>query len=199
MERPLKLVLASQSPRRRELLALAGYPFETISADIDETFDGRLTPEENVVEIAVRKAEAAAAILPEPERTVILTADTTVVLDGNPLGKPLDATHAFDMLSSLQGRSHEVLTGYAVRLGDRIVAGYAKTIVIFEPMNAEDIRRYVDTMQPFDKAGAYGIQDPLMACYVSGIDGCYYNVVGLPVSKVCAALKPFLHTSVRSA
>ncbi len=193
MQRPLTLVLASQSPRRRELLAMAGYPFETMSADIDETFDPTRTAEQNVMEISSRKADAAATLLGPPADTVILAADTTVVLDGIPLGKPGDADHAFDMLSSLQGRSHEVLTGYAILHNAKRVTGCARTLVNFEPMDAAEIRRYIDTMQPFDKAGAYGIQDPILACYVSGIEGCYYNVVGLPVSRICADLKPFMH------
>lgn len=195
MERTLTLVLASQSPRRKELLSLAGYPFETVSADIDETFDPLLTPEQNVMDISVRKAAATLALIPEHEHSVILAADTTVVLDGSPLGKPLDASHAFDMISSLQGRSHDVLTGFTVQHGERRVTGYARTVVELEPISASEIRRYVDTMKPFDKAGSYGIQDPLFACYVRGIEGCYYNVVGLPVSMVCAALKPFFQTS----
>ena len=192
MDRPLKLLLASQSPRRKELLALAGYPFETMSADIDETFDPAITVEENVMEIAARKAEACIGLITDPASTVILTADTTVVLDGVPLGKPGDASHSFEMISSLQGRSHEVLTGFSVQHAERRVTGYARTVVEFEPIPDEEIRRYIDTMKPFDKAGSYGIQDPILACYVRGIEGCYYNVVGLPVSKVCAALRQFL-------
>jgi septum formation protein len=191
MERTLTLVLASQSPRRKELLSLAGFPFETVSADIDETFDPRLTPEENVMQISIRKAEASLELVREHEATVILAADTTVVLDGKPLGKPVDSADAFEMLTSLQGRSHEVLTGYTVMHGDKTVTGCVKTIVELEPIPADEISRYIDTMRPFDKAGSYGIQDPLFACFVRGIEGCYYNVVGLPVSKVCAALKPF--------
>jgi septum formation protein len=191
MEPSLKLVLASQSPRRRELLALAGYPFETVSAEIDESFDPRLSIEANVMDISVRKAEAAMMLIPSPETTVILTADTTVVLDGTPLGKPLDSEDAFRMLTGLQGRTHEVLTGFTAMLGEKRVTGYALTVVEFEPIPAGEIRRYIDTMKPFDKAGAYGIQDPLLACFVRGIEGCYYNVVGLPVSKVCSALKSF--------
>lgn len=196
MNPPLNLVLASQSPRRKELLALAGYPFETVSADIDETFDPRLQPGENVMQTSVRKAEASLELVAAPESTVILSADTTVVLDGEPLGKPLDAPHALQMLTSLQGRSHEVLTGYTVMHRERRITEFARTVVEFEPMPDDEIRRYIDTLQPFDKAGSYGIQDPILACYVRGIAGCYYNVVGLPVSKVFAALKQFLpHTS----
>ncbi|NTV01280.1 MAG: septum formation protein Maf [Chlorobiaceae bacterium] len=192
MAHTLNLVLASQSPRRRELLAMAGYPFETLSADIDETFDPSLTVEENVMEISVRKAAAALELVADPGTTVLLSADTTVVLDGAPLGKPADAAEAFGMLSKLQGRAHEVLTGFTVMHGGRRVTGYARTVVGFEPMSDEEILRYIRTMKPFDKAGSYGIQDPILACYVRGIEGCYYNVVGLPVSKVCAALRQFL-------
>lgn len=197
MTQTLNLVLASQSPRRRELLSLIGVPFTTVSADIDETFDSRLTPAENVVAISRRKAEAALENLPAPHAsTVVLSADTTVVLDGTPLGKPDDFSHAFDMLSSLQGKKHEVLTGFAVLHRRECTAGYGRTLVEFEPMSPEEITTYIDTMKPFDKAGAYGIQDPLLACFVRGIEGCYYNVVGLPVSKVCAALRP--HFPLRS-
>ena len=192
MERTLKLILASQSPRRKELLALAGYPFETVSADIDETFDPERTAEENVMEISTRKAAASLELVADPASAVILSADTTVVLDGRPLGKPVDDADAMAMLSSLQGRSHEVLTGFTVRNGQRSLTGYARTVVVFEAMPVEEIRRYIDTQQPFDKAGSYGIQDPILACYVRGIEGCYYNVVGLPVSKVCEALRQFL-------
>lgn len=192
MERTLKLILASQSPRRKELLALAGYPFETVSADIDETFDPKRTAEENVMEISTRKAAASLELVADPASAVILSADTTVVLDGRPLGKPVDDADAMAMLSSLQGRSHEVLTGFTVRNGQRSLTGYARTVVVFEAMPVEEIRRYIDTQQPFDKAGSYGIQDPILACYVRGIEGCYYNVVGLPVSKVCEALRQFL-------
>ncbi len=192
MERALKLILASQSPRRKELLALAGYPFETVSADIDETFDPKRTAEENVMEISTRKAAASLELVADPASAVILSADTTVVLDGRPLGKPVDDADAMAMLSSLQGRSHEVLTGFTVRNGERSITGYARTVVVFEAMPVAEIRRYIDTQQPFDKAGSYGIQDPILACYVRGIEGCYYNVVGLPVSKVCEALRQFL-------
>ncbi|NTU93411.1 MAG: septum formation protein Maf [Chlorobiaceae bacterium] len=195
MHRPLNLVLASQSPRRRELLTLAGYPFATLSADIEEIFDPELSMQDNVMQLSLRKAEAALKLVPDPETAIILAADTTVVLDGKPLGKPLDADNAFLMLSNLQGRSHEVLTGFTVLHGETRLTDHALTVVRFDPMPPEEIRRYIDTMRPYDKAGSYGIQDPIMACYVSGIDGCYYNVVGLPVSRVCATLRQLFATA----
>ncbi|RXK84846.1 septum formation protein Maf [Chlorobaculum sp. 24CR] len=186
-----KLILASQSPRRKELLALTGIPFETASVGIDETFDPALSIEENVMEISRQKAEALLRTLPEADAgAVVLGSDTTVVLDGAALGKPGDFDHAFEMLSALQGRSHEVLTGFCIVHDGESIADYARTVVEFGAMTPAEITRYIELMQPFDKAGSYGIQDPLLACFVTGIDGCYYNVVGLPVSKVCAALKP---------
>lgn len=186
-----RLILASQSPRRKELLALTGIPFETASVEIVETFDPALSVEENVMEISKQKADAVLrTVSTDDARAVVLGSDTTVLLDGTALGKPGDYDHAFEMLSALQGRSHEVLTGFCILHDGNAVLNYARTTVVFAPMTPGDITRYIDVMKPFDKAGAYGIQDPLLACFVTRIDGCYYNVVGLPVSKVYAALKP---------
>jgi septum formation protein len=186
-----KLILASQSPRRKELLALTGIPFETTSVEIDETFDPALSVEENVMAISRQKAEAVLRTLPEADaNAVVLGSDTTVLLDGAALGKPGDFGHAFEMLSALQGRRHEVLTGFCLLHDGNSVMNYARTTVEFGVITPGEITRYIETMKPFDKAGAYGIQDPLLACFVTRIDGCYYNVVGLPVSKVYAALKP---------
>ncbi|HWR00340.1 MAG TPA: Maf family protein [Chlorobaculum sp.] len=191
MTAPLRLILASRSPRRRELLALTGIPFETASVDIDETFNPKLSVEENVTEISRQKADAVRNSLLLPVgQAVVLGSDTTVILDGAPLGKPVDAEHAFRMLSGLQGRTHEVLTGFCVLHGNEAIPGHARTIVEFEPIPDAEISRYIELMKPFDKAGSYGIQDPMLACFVKRIDGCYYNVVGLPLSRVYAALKP---------
>jgi len=170
---------------------MTGIPFETASVEIDETFDPALSVEENVMEISKQKAEAVVQTLPEVEaKAVVLGSDTTVVLDGKPLGKPGDFDHAFEMLSALQGRSHEVLTGFCILHDGEAIADYARTVVEIGAMTPTEITRYIEVMKPFDKAGSYGIQDPLLACFVTRIDGCYYNVVGLPVSKVYAALKP---------
>jgi septum formation protein len=186
-----KLILASRSPRRKELLTLTGIPFGTGSADIDETFDPALSVEENVMTISKKKAETVfTSFIAEADRLVVLGSDTTVVLDNQPLGKPGDFDHAFDMLSRLQGRQHEVVTGFCILDEHGFMMDYARTIVEFGIMTSDEITRYIEIMQPFDKAGSYGIQDPQLACFVNRIDGCYYNVVGLPVSKVFAALKP---------
>lgn len=192
MENPLKLVLASQSPRRKELLALTGIPFCTLSPDIDETFDPGLSADQNVISISRRKAVASVTMLDMPPgEAVILAADTTVVLDGQPLGKPGNAGHAIEMLTRIQGRTHEVLTGYAILHKAYAATGFSRTIVRVAPISQEEIEQYVATMKPYDKAGSYGIQDPLFACYVEGIEGCYYNVVGLPVADICRELKTF--------
>ena len=186
-----KLILASQSPRRRELLAMTGIPFETASVEIDETFDPSLTVEENVLAVSRKKAEAVQRTLPEADAcAVVLGSDTTVLLDGAALGKPGDFDHAFEMLSALQGRRHEVLTGFCLLHDGNAVMNYARTAVEIGVMTPAEITRYIEVMKPFDKAGSYGIQDPLLACFITRIDGCYYNVVGLPVSKFYAALKP---------
>ena len=186
-----RLILASQSPRRKELLAMTGIPFETASVEIDETFDPALSVEENVLAVSRKKAEAVLHTLSSADTSaVVLGSDTTVVLEGAALGKPGDFDHAFEMLSALQGRSHEVLTGFCILHDGNAVINYARTTVEFAPMTPSEITRYIEVMKPFDKAGSYGIQDPLLACFVTRIDGCYYNVVGLPVSKVYAALKP---------
>lgn len=193
MIQQINLILASQSPRRKELLALTRIPFTTLSVDIDETFDPELSAEENVMKLSREKAFAALSALPSlPENTVILSADTAVVRDGIPMGKPLDANHAFGMLRSLQGRAHDVLTGYTLLNSGTSLTDYAKTVVELAPMTTCEINAYLDIMQPLDKAGAYGIQDPLFSCFVRRIDGCYYNVVGLPLSRVHADLREFL-------
>ncbi|NTW56026.1 MAG: septum formation protein Maf [Chlorobiaceae bacterium] len=189
MPNPL-LILASQSPRRREILSLAMIPFETVHIDTPEIFDPGFSLDENVRRIALEKASAASHLFIDKE-VLILAADTVVVLDGKVLGKPGNHDEAFWMLRSLQNRKHRVCTGFALLSADNSFAECVATEVEFEPMTADEITRYLDTVRPFDKAGSYGIQDPLMACHVRRIEGCYYNVVGLPLSSVCRAMKPF--------
>jgi len=121
----------------------------------------------------------------------VLAADTIVVLDGDVLNKPNDENHAFEMLSKLQGRTHEVFTGFVLMRGKEVVTDFERTAVTFSPMSAEEIRTYIRTAKPFDKAGAYGIQDDFGACFIERIEGCYYNVVGLPLAKLYKTLKQF--------
>lgn len=180
---PARLVLASASPRRRELLATAGFAFEVRPADIDESLRAGEGPERYVARLAEEKARAAWRA---GETT--LGADTTVVVDGESLGKPADAEEAAAMLRRLAGRSHEVLTGWCVFDGERAESGVEATKVFFLRMSEGEIDEYARSGEPLDKAGGYGIQG-LASKYVERIEGCYFNVVGLPVARVAAALK----------
>jgi len=178
------IVLASRSPRRSELLAAAGIPFEVLAADIDETPHTHEAPEAYVERLAIEKARAVLALRPG---TTVIGADTTVVIDGQILGKPADAQDATDMLRLLQGRAHDVFTGVAVASASGVVAAVAHTRVWFRVMTDEDISWYVASGQPMDKAGAYGIQG-LASRFIDRIDGSYTNVVGLPVAVVSSIL-----------
>lgn len=198
-----KIILGSSSPRRRELFAQIGAEFKIRVSEKKEIYHSE-KPEEIVCELALMKAENVASELSKEERagSVVLGADTVVVLDGKILGKPSDAEEAARMLSALQGRSHKVYTGVAVleyaESGEGNTPGewdlkkkenYAvETRVYVNPMTEEEIREYIATGDPMDKAGAYGIQG-CFAAYIDRIEGDYYNVVGLPVSRVYRTLK----------
>ncbi len=187
-----ELILASKSPRRQALLKLLQVPFRILTAETSEDFEPSLSPEEIVTELALRKGNAVREHFPaETADKLVLAADTIVVLDGEVLNKPNDEAHAFEMLSKLQGRTHEVFTGFALIKGKIMTANYERTAVTFSPMSAEEIRTYIRLAKPFDKAGAYGIQDDFGACFIERIEGCYYNVVGLPLAKLYKTLKQF--------
>jgi septum formation protein len=187
------LILASQSPRRKDILSLMQIPFETLAVDTEEIIDPGLSLEDNITRIALVKAEAAAAVIAGDKRKAVILAADTVVAKGNQiLGKPSGFDEAFNMLKSLQNRSHRVYTGFVLLFGEKTYTECVVTTVEFEPMSDSEIQRYLLSVKPYDKAGAYGIQDPLMACYIKRIEGCYYNVVGLPLSRVNKALKPLL-------
>jgi septum formation protein len=178
------LILASSSPRRAELLQAAGLPFVVRAAAIDETRQRDEPPEAYVRRLAVAKARAVEAAPDE----LVLGADTVVVAEAACLGKPTDATEAAAMLRVLSGRSHAVLTGVSlVRAGDPIAVEVAATRVTFAPMSEADVAWYVATPEPYDKAGGYAVQG-LASRFVTGIDGSYANVVGLPVELVCRLL-----------
>jgi septum formation protein len=177
---PRRLILASASPRRAELLTRAGVAFEVVTVAVDETPFDREMPESYVQRLAEAKARAASATDPD---AVVLGADTIVVLDGRILGKPRDVSDARDMLRALSGREHQVLTGVAV-LDDGVVkVDVDTTSVRFARLGEEDIEWYLASGEPMDKAGAYAIQG-LASRFVEGIDGSYTNVVGLPVALV---------------
>ena len=181
----MRIVLASQSPRRAALLTMAGIAFDVDPADIDEAEREGERPDAYVLRIARDKAETVAAR--QPGR-VVLAADTTVVLDGMILAKPADRADAARMLRALAGRDHEVLTAVAIARDGQIDAHVESTRVAFAPMTGQEIAAYVASGEADDKAGAYGIQG-LAACFIPRIEGSYTNVVGLPVEVVYRMLR----------
>lgn len=184
----MKIVLASQSPRRKELLGRMGLEFVTQASKIDESaFDG-LEARELVATLSREKAQWIARQL--DGETLVIGADTVVVRDGAALGKPKDAEDAVAMLLSLSGRDHQVCTGVTVCRGDRVLTQVEETQVTFRELTEAEVRQYVSTGEPMDKAGAYGIQG-LGGLLVEGIRGDYSNVVGLPVCRLGQMLKNF--------
>jgi len=179
------LILASASPRRRELLKAAGISFTADAVDADETLAHQESAEEYVERIARLKATLGAARHPN---ALVLGADTTVVVDGAVLGKPADDGDASRMLQQLSGRSHEVLTGVAVSWRGQMRSRVERTTVWFKPLSADEIAWYVDSGEARGKAGAYGIQG-LASRFIPRIEGSYANVVGLPVTAVLELLK----------
>lgn len=187
----MKIILASASPRRKELLTQIGIPFEIRVSEVDEKVTTTV-PAEVVQQLSGQKAEAVLAVC-EEEEVVVIGADTIVACDGKILGKPKDAEDAVQMLRMLSGRSHEVYTGVTlVYKGAKreSYTFYEATTVHFAVMSDAEIQTYVDTRDPLDKAGAYGIQG-FCARYITGIEGDYNNVVGLPVCRVYQELKRF--------
>ena len=179
-------MLASQSPRRSEILRQAGIPFTRRVAAIDETpLKG-----EKPADYVVRLAELKALAVPAGPGETVLGADTTVVVDGEMLGKPADAADARRMLARLSGRQHQVITGICLKRGVEVVRDCATTKVWFALMSAREIEEYVSSGEPMDKAGAYAIQG-LASKFIEKIDGCYFNVVGLPVALVFGHLQRF--------
>ena len=184
----MKLILASSSPRRAEILANAGLPFSVLSSAVDESPLAGEKPEALVLRLANAKAELAAARAVGP--AVILAADTVVVLGDRILGKPQSADEARHMLEQLSGRTHSVLTGVAlIRLPDNERRQFTEsTLVHFRPITERELAAYLDTEEPYDKAGAYAIQG-LAGRFTPRIEGCYFNVVGLPLSRALSELR----------
>jgi len=178
------LVLASQSPRRAEILRQAGIPFLVRSASVDESPLPREEPEAYVT----RLAEAKALAVPASSDEIVLGADTTVVIEHHMLAKPEDPSDARRMLELLAGRCHQVLTGICLRRGERVIRDCATTRVWFTALSRAEIDEYVASGEPFDKAGGYAIQG-LASKFIERIDGCYFNVVGLPIALVYRHLR----------
>ncbi len=184
----MRIILASQSPRRRELLERMGISeFEIIPAQGEERADPALSPQELVEELSRQKA---AEIVQSNTEALVIAADTVVAIDGKVLGKPVSREHAFEMLRSLSGREHHVYTGFTVTCGGQTITAHEDTAVRFRALTDKEIEAYVDTGEPMDKAGSYGIQG--FGCVlVEGITGDYYNVVGLPVCHLAKVLAGF--------
>jgi septum formation protein len=188
----LQLILASSSPRRKKLLSLIGWQFRIIPAKITEVFPADKSPEIAVQILARQKAESVAEGLAD---SVIIAADTVVMLGNQVLGQPADQKEAAEMLASLSGRTHEVFTGVClVRVKNRSdfvnrLSFYERTKVTFGTLNNREINQYIKSGSPMDKAGSYGIQDDWGALFVSRIEGDYYNVVGLPLHKLYQNMK----------
>ena len=183
-----ELILASASPRRREILGTLGIPHRIVVSDADETLPAGISPAEAVELLAGRKAEAVLPLVGAD--ALILAADTVVAVDGDILGKPADEAEAAGMLRRLSGRTHTVYTGVALRRGDRVMIAHEETRVHFAPLTEEKIAAYLATGEPADKAGAYAIQGR-GAAFVRGIEGDYFNVVGLPAHRVAVMLEAF--------
>lgn len=185
----MDIILASTSPRRKELLTQIGVKdYRVLSPNVDEDVDRDMPPDQLVEELSRRKAGAVRAQA-GPD-ALIIAADTVVSLEGEVLGKPSDETDAFRMLSALSGNRHQVYTGLTVLLGDRERTSHEMTSVTFRELEPQEIMDYISTGEPMDKAGAYGIQG-LGAVLVSGIEGDYFNVMGLPVYRLGRTLAAF--------
>ena len=182
------IILASASPRRSELMTLAGFRFDVICADIDEIVPEKALPQEVVMSLALQKAQAVAK---DHRKSAVVGSDTVVALDGKILGKPHSESEAAEMLRSLSGRTHKVYTGVAIVCGDKVTSFFDETEVEFYPLTDQEILDYVATGEPMDKAGAYGIQGR-GAVLVKRINGDYFNVMGLPISKVYRELKDYV-------
>ena len=182
----MKLILASKSPRRQELLRQLGLEFQIMTEDVDEHMDPEKSPIDEVARVSGSKAEA---VLPQiGSEDVLLCADTIVVLDGEIMGKPKDEEEAFSMLRRLSGNTHRVYTAVTVcHHGERRTA-VEETEVSFRRLSDREIRAYIDSGEPMDKAGAYGIQGKA-ACFVSGLKGDYFNVMGLPLCTLTGLLR----------
>ncbi|MBN1479943.1 septum formation inhibitor Maf [candidate division KSB1 bacterium] len=185
-----KLILASQSPRRAQLLKLVGFDFDIIPSFVDEDEIQEIDPPHHVKSLSLAKAKSVAVNI---DKGIIIGADTIVVLNGEILGKPEDKAEAKKMLRRLAGQTHQVYTGFTLleKPTNRKISDYEITHVHFRVLSDWEIDRYVATQNPMDKAGAYGIQDQ-SAVFADRIEGCFYNVVGFPLSKFYTAMMEFV-------
>ncbi|MCH5225582.1 MAG: septum formation protein Maf [Muribaculaceae bacterium] len=185
-----KILLASKSPRRREILSLLRMPFTVVTIDgIDESYPKDLEPEKVSEYISNKKADEFLKRIEEDQ--LIITADTVVICQGKILGKPKDREDAIGMLKFLSGKTHKVTTGVTIATKAKRESFSSDSLVTFAPLTEKEIEFYVDTYHPYDKAGAYGIQEWIGGVAVAKIDGSFYNVMGLPVHRLYQELKKF--------
>lgn len=182
------VILASKSPRRKELLAQLGFDFSSVSADIDESIQKNESPSNYVERLAIEKAKAVALL--SSDEVIVLGSDTSVVIDDKILGKPADLNICIEMLSQLSNRRHQVYTAVAIVQGSRVMSKVVVTDVIFRSLSLDDIKAYWETGEPQDKAGSYGIQG-LGGQFVRSIEGSYSSVVGLPLVETTELLQQF--------
>lgn len=187
----IPIYLASKSPRRREMLDMMKIKYQTIDIDLEEQIIETDSPIKNVKRLALEKCDAA---LSKIEKGIVISADTIVVLDGLIIGKPKSKIGAERILHSLSGKSHNVYTGFSIanKKSGKIITDYSKTRVDFRILSKKEIKDYIKTGSPMDKAGAYGIQDDYGAVFVNKIIGSYYNVLGFPASKIYEGIKSIL-------
>ncbi len=180
------IVLASQSPRRKQLMEMAELQFSVLVTNTDETNPPGMPGEEVPAHLACKKADAVSHLSPE---AIVIAADTIVLLGGQILGKPTDAAHALEILTQLSGRTHKVITGVCIRHREKERVFSVTTEVKFRPLTTVQLQHYIDHYAPYDKAGAYAIQEWIGVTGIERIDGDYYNVMGLPIGDVLAVLK----------
>lgn len=184
-----KIILASASPRRRDLLEKAGFQFEVRPTDIAEDFPDEMPVEEVAEFLAIKKAEAARSGLQKKE--IVLAADSVVILDGLIYGKPSDYNDAFRIISKLSGRAHDVITGVCLLSLEKKVSFSSWSKVHISEISAAEIAYYIEKCQPYDKAGAYAIQEWIGLCKIHKIEGTHTNIMGLPIDRVYTALAEF--------
>jgi septum formation protein len=184
------IYLASQSPRRKQLLEQAGIAFEVQVKPTDEHYPPNLPIADIPTYIASQKALAVQDSI--PNEAIIIAADTVVVLDDTIIGKPEDRADAIAIIGALSGRQHAVITGVVISKGKQEVRFSCRTEVFFKELSTEEITYYVDAFKPYDKAGAYAIQEWIGAVGIDRIEGCFYNVMGLPISRVVSELKKLI-------
>ena len=181
----MNLLLASNSPRRKELLTQLGYQFDIVKIDVDESYPSDLKPDEIAEYVSAKKAKA----FDVNENEILLTSDTIVALDQKILLKPKDENEAFEMIKSLSGKVHQVCTAFTLKTVDSEIRKICKTDVEFSEISDEEIKFYINNYKPFDKAGSYGIQEWLGMAKIKNISGSFYSVMGLPVDLVYEELK----------